>query len=219
MNKGLVAGGLAVALTIGGFAGHLALASGNDTDHVFYACVKDGIGESRLGRRRQRADVPWWRGVGELEQHRTGRIGRTRRIRQARRARPDRKDRPDRRGRKGRRARPGRREPTDPEGRRAQPARDRTAGTGRTGGGNGRNGRDRRDRAGWFRREDRCRIGDRRRRPQQWSRCHRREVGHRLLPAAVPGRYVDVVPGRRRHAVRQHRVFPGRPSRLDRRSQ
>jgi hypothetical protein len=42
MNRALVAGALAVALTIGGLAGHLALASGTGTSHTFYACVKDG---------------------------------------------------------------------------------------------------------------------------------------------------------------------------------
>jgi hypothetical protein len=42
VNRGLIAGAFAVALTIGGFAGHLALASGDGTSRVFYACVKDG---------------------------------------------------------------------------------------------------------------------------------------------------------------------------------
>jgi hypothetical protein len=42
MNRALVGGALAVGLTIGGFGGHLALASGNETTHTFYACVKQG---------------------------------------------------------------------------------------------------------------------------------------------------------------------------------
>jgi hypothetical protein len=37
-----LAGGLAAALTIGGFAGQVALASGDVTTHIFYACVKAG---------------------------------------------------------------------------------------------------------------------------------------------------------------------------------
>jgi hypothetical protein len=42
ISRFLLAGGLAVALTIGGFAGQVALASGTGTQHVFYACVKGG---------------------------------------------------------------------------------------------------------------------------------------------------------------------------------
>jgi hypothetical protein len=42
IGRFVLAGGLAVALTIGGFAGQVALASGDETAHVFYACVKSG---------------------------------------------------------------------------------------------------------------------------------------------------------------------------------
>jgi hypothetical protein len=42
MKRALSAGAFAVALTIGGFAGHLVLASGDATHRTFFACVKDG---------------------------------------------------------------------------------------------------------------------------------------------------------------------------------
>ncbi|MDQ1509037.1 MAG: hypothetical protein QOG50_881 [Actinomycetota bacterium] len=41
-KRALGAGAFAVALTIGGFAGHLVLASGDAPHRTFYACVKDG---------------------------------------------------------------------------------------------------------------------------------------------------------------------------------
>jgi len=42
MKRAVSAGAFAVALTIGGFAGHLVLASGDAAHRTFFACVKDG---------------------------------------------------------------------------------------------------------------------------------------------------------------------------------
>ena len=42
MRNFFIAVGLAATLTIGGFAGHVALASGDGTSPTFYACVKEG---------------------------------------------------------------------------------------------------------------------------------------------------------------------------------